>query len=366
MNGTDGMNGAGGTNATDGETTIEGDLRTPPMWRQAGGETTDFGGNDEPTCLSESLPITLEEASERGFTPSADLALIEGQHEASFRWADQGTLTMLSVDARLESMSLLRMWQNPNISSEDECSDDLEYHVAIDLAAADSSIQGSFTTTILARFDRDGLGEAGEPRAWVASRLLNGLDAFQGTRTLFVDPSRPQWGQLGVTLWLGEKRQGSLEATVLYTDGETPRDHAATPAAAWSEQTAPEVPEWSEPPRTQPLALDDYASSVPAPGFDVWLYAWSEAAGAVLDVGIDGETTRITDVPTELTSRYLDLGQLGVGEVVSVDLANAGAYVGAYLRVGGCVEAASQRSPDGSLHLETTIEPQRCDPTLQD
>src|SRR4051812_3008881 len=83
-------------------------------WRSVGGETTDFGGNDQPACQEVSAnPITRQQATELGYAVDRLLAPLDGVSESELVWSEAGCAvastcphTPVTISARLEPLTL--------------------------------------------------------------------------------------------------------------------------------------------------------------------------------------------------------------------------------------------------------------------
>jgi hypothetical protein len=331
----------------------------PFSWRRAGGETTDFGGNDEPTCDLSSTPITRQQASERGFDVSATLAQIEGVHEADLVWSkdhcyEQGTCphTRLTIATRLESIALISLTPRPDFEDAwGDCHDRLEYTLNVELSTADGSLAGSFQSRVSSLKNVDGsLSGSGTSIA---------LRDLRGSQRLSVDMARPHWTMVEFGEHWGTQFGGGLEVTVLYTDGKDPVEQRAL-GAAWS-SVEPAVLSNGDPLATGPdsIALDEYQGSTIPPTFEVEARPRFDQPGSRLRVTINGAATDFDTIPE---GQVLTLGKRQIGDVVSAEVIdNQGSYVESVLRVGECTWVSQSCSTPGcTARAEATVAPKRC------
>jgi hypothetical protein len=340
---------------------------TPPLsftWRSAGGETTDFGGNDPPACDAESSPVTREQAIALGFDPDADRASLEAVVEADLVWSERGCYdagtcphSVLTQTTRVESMELFALSLHPGVQVlPGECTEKyLDYRLRMELSAADGSLAGSFPARALLPLHQlpgdswSGLGFAA-------------LTDFRGTEQLLMNLARPHWSEVRVDAgaW-----GGSFEATVLYTDGAEPAEHSATRRATWS-TTGPAGAYGDPLPKTpDSVALDDYRGSLLPPKFAVEARPRFDQPGAQLSVSVNGEVTHYDSIPEE---QILAFGALRVGDEVSAEVTNPnGGYVDSVLKIGECTWlSAGCATPGCSARVDTTVTPKRCYPGLVD
>jgi hypothetical protein len=333
-------------------------------WRRAGGETTDFGGNDQPTCQEDSAsPITRQQAIELGFALDPALPTLDGVSQAELMWSEGACSatstcphTSVTISARLESLVLHALSPVPDVLvNADDCQDYLAYASSVELSTADGSIAGSFAITGNARLgDPDG--------TWSASGTP-ALTDLRGTRHLSLDAGRPHWSEVVFGLPIGQ-RVGGLDATVIYTDGKAPAEQGAM-FARWS--NAGEVIDFGDrvPSGPDSIALDDYHGSSLPPTFEVEALPFFEQPGARLSVSINGEVRTFDDIPE---GEALLLGKLRIGDVVSAEVTNdRGGWVDSALRVGGCFQPVGRcRTLGCSARAEVTVAAMRCDPNVLD
>lgn len=329
------------------------------VWRNAGGETTDFGGNDPPECEGDSSPITREGVQLLGFDPDPDLAQIEGVREADLVWSEErcysaGTCphTRLTQTTRLESLELLSLRPREGSTASDCNRRILTALLHVELATADGGLAGSFPASVSTSLDRLGAD------AWTGVGIAS-LGDFHGAEQVLVDESRPHWDQVDLQLAVGLSLSGSFEATILYTDGVEPAEQWATRRATWSSTVPPIAYGDPLPQAPDSFVLDDYPGSLLPPTFDVAAMPRFDQPGAMLDVSVNGALTHYDSIPED---QLLELGALRIGDVVSADVSNAhGGWVGAALRISTCSWVSSGcSSPGCSAHVETTIAPVRC------
>ncbi|MEY4545437.1 MAG: hypothetical protein RL685_1632 [Pseudomonadota bacterium] len=337
----------------------------PFTWRRAGGETTDFGGNDVPTCEGSASPISQQQASERGFDVAATLAQIEGVVQADLVWSEGSCYeanscphTGVTIATRLESIALITRTLQPGASDPgEECQDGLEYVLNVELSTADGSLAGSFRSHVFSWLRTvDG--------GWNGAGVI-ALTDLRGTRQLAVDMTRPHWNEVQVGLHWGAQLTGELEATILYTDEEAPREQRSL-SAAWS-SAEPAALANGDPLQTGPdsIPLEDYQGSTIPATFEVEALPELEQPGSRLRVTLNGEVTSFDPIPE---GQVLTLGRRSIGDVVSAEVIdNQGSYVRSILRVGECTWAYESCSTPGcTARAEVTVTPKRCYPELYD
>jgi hypothetical protein len=331
-------------------------------WRKAGGETTDFGGNDPPVCTEESSPIDRAGAIALGFDVDAELRALEGVVSADLVWSEQGCYdsgtcphTVVTQTTHLESLVFhSRGVAEGFAASESECADDLSYLLRVELATADGSLSASVLADVRSRQGR----VPGDTWGGSASAQLTDL---HGSEHVLLAAERPHWTTVSVGLHLGATVGGSIEATVLYTDGAQPAEHGAMRRATWSNEGAAQPYGDPLPKGLDPVALDDYHGSLVAPTFEVLALPRFDQPGAQLSVSVNGELRQFDTIPAE---RVLDIGKLRVGDVVSAAVTNpTGGWVGSLLQIGECtVVSVGCAEPGCSARAEATVAPRRCYP----
>ena len=344
-------------------------------WRKAGGETTDFGGNDPPGCTEESTPIERAQAVARGFDVDAELAQLEGVVSADLVWSEQGCYdkgtcphTILTQTTRLESLVFhSRGVAEGAGASEGDCVDDLSYLLRVELATADGSLstsvladvrsrQGHVAADSLVAFGGERIGVVGDSWIGAASAQLSDL---HGSEHVLFAAKRPHWNAVAMSVQLGALVEGSMDATILYTDGAQPAEHAAMRRATWSNAGAATAYGDPLPKGVDSVALDDYQGSLVPPTFDVRAAPRFDQAGAQLSVSVNGELRQFDTIPAE---QVLDIGKLRIGDVVSASVTNpSGGWVGSTLQIGDCTYVSvGCTEPGCAARAEATVAPHHC------